>query len=93
MFTKAIRKLVIFLKNDFFYDAKCRLSFPNKGDYRKIDLLNVYMAKGIQRGEIRHIRNGIAQGKAELYGRNEQFILELLDFGKTEHEVGGQTAY
>ena len=44
---------------------------------------------------VRHIRNGIAHGRAALCTRNKIRCIELTDYGKygEKNEKGGQTAY
>ena len=94
-FTKAIHKLDRLSSDNIHYDAKERLSFPERSDIYPC----IYMAKGSSEGRdwLRHIRNAIAHGKVRVIYKADAgksgMLLELLDFGKAETGEGDQTAY
>lgn len=65
---------------------KCRL---------KKSIIIMIKGSGEARDIVRHLRNGIAHGRAVLCTRQSTRCLELTDYGKfgDQKEKGGQTAY
>lgn len=94
-FTKAFYKFDGFAKDQSFYASKKNLVFPCAGSYDKQPVPTIYMSAGesYARDLLRHIRNGIAHGKAEVYAVETELLIELLDFGKESSQENGQTAY
>lgn len=94
-FTKAFYKFDGFTKDHSFHASMKNLAFPCAGSYDKQPVPTIYMSAGesYARDLLRHIRNGIAHGKAEVYAVKTELLIELLDFGKESSQENGQTAY
>ena len=94
-FTNSIHKLEHFTMDRLCYKAKKDIKFPEKGSYTQFEVPTIFMSKGESeaRDFVRHLRNGIAHGNLEIIDRNNEMVVELLDYGKEGDEKSGQTAY
>lgn len=87
-FTKKIKKMPGFSSETFIYATKAEVVFPDSDD-KKYPFVVMKKDDGQGRNFIRHIRNGIAHGKAEVFKRDGKLLIRIIDYGK----VGVQTAY
>lgn len=89
-FTKRV-KVKLGLKNaNYTYDAACRISFPSNRPAEKTIMHS--KGDGEARDLIRHIRNGIAHGKANLSKPNGELYIEIFDYN-AQKTSKTQTAY
>lgn len=86
--TKKIKRLPLIGDKTYFYGSAKNINFPTNRTTK--DLL-IMMTKGDGEAKdlIRHIRNGIAHGKAALFKQNSRLYIEIVDFSKN----GNQSAY
>ena len=87
-FTKKIKRLDGIGDNTYFYDSARNLRFPLKNDPKR---LLIMMCMGDSEGKdlVRHIRNGIAHGKATISKYNGILYIEIIDYSK----LNVQSAY
>lgn len=87
-FTKKVKRLPHIGSNTYFYDRANNLSFPSKDSTKKFLIM---MCKGDSEAKdlVRHIRNGIAHGKAEISKYEGTLYIEIIDYTK----AGVQSAY
>ncbi len=69
--------------------------YNRKKNRKKRSIIVMIKGSGEAKDIVRHIRNGVAHGRAALCTRNGVRCFEIIDFGKygEKSEKGGQTAY
>lgn len=91
-FTKNIKKLPHFSDKNYHYGSAKNINFPNVTKSKnKPKKPTFYLAKHECEGRdiVRHIRNGIAHGNAQIYHVGKDFYIEILDYRSDKQ----QTAY
>lgn len=96
--TSAIKELDAVRNGVFVYNKRSEVSpgdYNRKKNRRKKSIIIMVTGQGVSRDLIRHIRNGIAHGRAQLCTRNGCRHLEIIDYGKFGEKIerSGQTAY
>ena len=92
-FTKGLHKLRGWNKHTLQYVPSKEMSFPSMGSWKSLHGPCVYMKRGTSEGRdfLRHLRNGIAHGRNEVYIKDGDLYLELADY--RDASCKKQTAY
>lgn len=87
VFTKKVKKQLGCAKNNYKYKLAKEVNFPQDRPNEK----TVIHCRGDSEGKnlVRHIRNGIAHGKAEVRRNNGEPYIEIYDYNRSDK----QTAY
>ena len=86
--TKKIKQLPQIGNDTYFYDCAKKLVFPIERTAHNV-LIMMTKGDGEAKDLIRHIRNGIAHGKTDVFKQNNELYIEIVDYSKS----GNQSAY
>ena len=98
LFADGVKKIKTIEKGLYLYDKKSVANpsaYDRKKNRRKTSIVIMVKGNGQAKDIVRHLRNGVAHGRATLCTRNSVRCIELTDFGKygEKNKSGGQTAY
>ena len=88
-FAKKVKKLPYFGEKTYQYTAQKNLTIPKPKEARAFICFIHANGNGEAKDIVRHIRNGIAHGKAQLYRNGGMLYIEICDYSAAQK----QTAY